>query len=398
MTSRLLLISASARSLAASAARAGIRPNAIDLYGDADTVGFCGKLETVAPGDPTFDAEQLVAVADRLAPQRQNFGLVVGSGLDGAPAVLERLAQGRQLFGNPPDLIRWVKSPRRFFDLLSDLDIPFPPSVFSAPADPAGWLFKSGCGEGGKGVGFCAHSTQAAKGYWQRYLAGTACSALFIADGTDFRLIGFNTLLSIHLRERPFLFTGAINRAPLDREQQTLLRVWIGRLVRVLQLRGLNTLDFIASQRGCHALEINPRPGATLRLYDPEFPQGLVSAHLQACRGRLPDVICPNPVRGFNAVFAPDAIRLNSGLAWPDYATDHPPAGREINAGEPFCSVEAEGADAADVLARLQARSERIKRQFFPHEAARPVPSQSKPLEPSFASKLNPFFVATRKP
>jgi len=104
-------------------------------------------------------------------------------------------------------------------------------------------------------------------------------------------------------------------------------------------------------------LELNPRPPASLVLYPHAF-----AAHLRACeQGELPGAQpFDGRVRGSEIVFAArpvpiDAARAAALAALPG-ACDLPRAGTRIGAGEPACSVFAEGDSEATMNDGLAAR------------------------------------------
>jgi len=344
--------------LTGSAARAGIRPVVLDLYADQDTRAQAQATAAIPPGPTGLDPAALLDAAARLAPPESGYALVYGSGLDLAPDLLERLSSGREVYGNAPDTLRWAKSPRRFFELLRRLDIPHPETRFEPPPDPQGWLAKPGCGEGGKGVVFCAQAQgDDPDQYYQRYVVGPPLSALFLADGANARIVGFNTLWTARLPGQPFLFVGAINRAGLDRTQRAQVAAVIARLVRTMGLRGLNSLDFMRDGPVCRVLEINPRPSATLGLYDADFPEGLLTRHVRACRGTLGEPWqAGDTVRASKAVFAPGPWTVPHALAWPEGCADRPMPGTAIRTGDPLCTVEAQGSDPEQVEAMIRQR------------------------------------------
>lgn len=361
---RLLVVSCSARMLARSAARAGLRPVALDLYADADTRDYTEACEAVAAGEIGFDAAALLEAAARLAP---NSPLLYGSGMDVAPELLARLARDREVYGNPPAVLRLLKAPETFFALLRRLGIPHPETRFSPPEDPENWLLKSGCSEGGKGVRFCAQDGAGAGDYYQRRLPGPPLSALFLADGRNARILGFNTLWTVSHFGRPFLFVGAINRAGLSPEQREQVRDHVAKLVRALGLVGLGSLDFMADGEICRVLEINPRPSATLGLYDPDFPAGLLAQHIQACRGRLDDAgPAEGPVRAFATLFAPETLAIPESMAWPEWCADRPVPGSIVEAGQPLCTVEAEGHGIPEVEALITRRKAHLLASLDP--------------------------------
>ncbi len=356
---RLLVAACSGRMLAQSAARAGLRPVVLDLYADSDTRGYASACARVQSGRIGFDPSALLETADRLAPPRLGHDLVYGSGLDIAPDLLESLALGRRVHGNSPSIARWLKTPAAFFDLLRGLDIPHPETRFEPPADPRGWLVKPGCGEGGKGVVFCAQETRAGEdGYYQRRLTGPSMSALFLADGDNARIIGFNTLWTASHLGQPFLFVGAVNRADLSPAQRQQVGICVARLARAVGLKGLNSLDFMLDGGICRVLEINPRPSATLALYDADFPEGLLARHIRACRGETRELPRAGATaRAFKVVFARVDFVANETMIWPDWCADHPEPGTTIRAGEPLCTIEAEGSDRREVERSIRRRA-----------------------------------------
>lgn len=360
----MLLVSRSGRMLAQSAARAGIRPLVLDLYADQDTRDCSIRCERVAPGRIGFDAAGLLAAAERLAPAGSGYALVYGSGLDADPGILEELARGRALYGNPPEILHLLKTPDAFFDLLRRLDIAYPESRRTRPPDPENWLLKSGCSEGGKGVRFCARAELGATDYYQRRLPGEAMSALFLANGEDARIVGFNTLWTAdrHLGQ-PFLFAGAINRADLAPEQRRQVQAYVGRLARAIPLKGLNSLDFMPDGEACRVLEINPRPSATMTLYDRDFARGLLAEHIRACRGEAADIAeSGGAVRAFRAFFASQDLEVSEVVAWPDWCTDRPVPGSFIRAGQPVCTVHAEENDRPRVEALIEWRQSELRK------------------------------------
>jgi predicted ATP-grasp superfamily ATP-dependent carboligase len=361
---RLLVVGCSARMLVRSAARIGLRPVALDLYADADTRECAEACEAVAAGEIGFDGAALIEAAARLAP---DYPLVYGSGLDVAPDLLAQLARGREVYGNPSAVLRHLKTPESFFDLLRRLDIPFPETRFSPPEDPENWLIKSGCSEGGKGVRFCAQARAGAGDYFQRRLPGPPLSALFLADGENARILGFNTLWTASHFGRPFLFVGAINRADLSPEQREQVQGHVAKLARAVGLKGLNSLDFMVDGETCRVLEINPRPSATLGLYDPDFPEGLLARHIRACCGRLDDTgSVRDALRAFAAVFAPRVLIVPEPVAWPEWCSDRPVPGSVISAGQPLCTLEVEGREVPEVEDLIARRKACLLESLYP--------------------------------
>lgn len=367
LSERLLLIGCSARMLAQSGARAGIRPVSIDLFADRETRACSERCEAVNGADIGFERESVLRAAERLAPAGLGYALVYSSGLDADPGVLEELAQGRTLYGNSPEILRLLKTPDAFFDLLRQLDIPYPESSRTWPPDPENWLLKSARSEGGKGVRFCAQAEPDSSGYYQRRLPGKAMSALFLANGENAWIIGFNTLWTADCHvDQPFLFAGAINRAGLRPEQRQQVQAYVARLNRTVPLKGLNSLDFMLDGEVCRVLEINPRPSATMALYDEDFSRGLLAEHIRACRGEIPDAAgTGRVVRAFKVFFASRELDVSETMCWPDWCTDTPVPRTLIGVGQPVCTVRAEGADCPGVERLIELRTTELHERLY---------------------------------
>lgn len=351
-----MLVSCSARMLVQSAARAGIRTVALDHYADADTRADTDLAVAVARKRGEFDRKKLLALAARLAPPSA-YPLVFGSGLDSRPGLLEELSRDRLLIGNTPRVQRLFREPGRFFHLLRQLGIAHPEIRFDRPPDPEQWLIKSGCSEGGKRVRFCAHDRAGSRDYYQRRLQGPAFSALFLADGQQAAVLGFNTLWSAALPGLPYLFVGAINDAPLTQAQRNRIETAVGSLVEAGELRGLNSLDFMLDDHGEPlVLEINARPSATMALHDSDFPEGLLAAHIRAFRGHIEPLVSPTGIRAFQVMFSPTRFTMTSNPIWPTWCSDLPVAGSVLARGQPLCTVGAEGNSAAAVRMLLEKR------------------------------------------
>lgn len=354
----LVILAQSGRMLAQSAARAGWRPWVLDLYGDADTQACSAHCRVVADDCGGF-ARDLILAEVRLAVTQGAIGLVYGSGLECYPNLLAELATLLPVLGNQAHVVRRLKSPRQFFPLLDSLEIPYPETQFETPNSAEAWLVKPSCGEGGKGVAFLAFSTAIPCGaYFQRQITGTPMSVLFLADGHRACVVGFNELWVSGAAERPFGFVGANNRPALTLLSQQQWVDWLQRLMDRVALKGLNSLDFICNGNHCWALEINPRPSATLALYDDDFADGLLAAHVQACAGRLPEAVPVAAPRALRSVFAPQQITVPDGLEWPPCCVDLPLAGTVIKEGQPLCSVLVSGDDQN--LMRLSLEQEQM--------------------------------------
>jgi predicted ATP-grasp superfamily ATP-dependent carboligase len=382
----VLVVGLSARALAAAARRAGRRPFALDLFGD-DDLRAVAAASLVVPGSLAagFDAAGLRAAACALAPSLPpGAPLVYGAGFEDRPALLAALAEARPLCGNTPETVARTKDPRAFFGLLDTLGIPHPEIRFDPPADPQGWLAKRIGGSGGAHVRPAGDGPRRGAGfYFQRYVSGQAIGFSFLAAGTthdaappppahddDEResrhprksgalLLG--TAAHWSADGSTYRFGGLARPAPVAAAAQAAVENAIGKLVPALELRGLNSLDAMVDGDRVQVIEVNPRPGANLDLFDGRLGVPLFCLHIDGCAGRLPTAL--PAAAGANAlavVYADRDRRVPGLLTWPDWTADRSAAGTYIPKGAPVCTVFVDAA-TMDAARRLtQDRAARI--------------------------------------
>lgn len=357
----LLVVANSARAIAESAVRGGFRVHILDGFCDQDTqaLGHCVPVPMLGLG---LDTDRLRAEIERLAASGPTLGLVYGAGLESSGDLLSSLPERVQLLGNDAAVLALLADPERLFPLLDALRIPHPETRREPPpaGDPS-WLLKACGGSGGLGVQPWRErgARPATPHYFQRRLDGEPLSVLFLADGQDLEVIGFNRLLPANGdADRPFLYGGAIGQATPPEPVTQVVAGWAASLVGALRLRGLNNLDFILHQGQAFLLELNPRPSATMSLYEDQCEGGWIRRHVRACLGDLPDspTSPADRVYGQRVIYAPDDRTIPAGLHWPDWCRDLPQAGTQVPCGAPLCTVLADSPEADLVESLLDAR------------------------------------------
>ena len=357
-----LLVALSGRALAVAASRAGRRAVVADLFGDSDTRASAeASLVVEGDFDDGFDDAALLAAAARLAPASTppRCGLVYSSGLESRPDLLARLAEGRRLYGNTPATVSRTKDPKDFFALLDRLGLPYPEIAAAPPADPAGWLVKR---IGGSGGGHVAPAQAGARVdgdcYFQRRLAGGPIGASFLADGKRALLLGFSEQWST---PGSYRFGGLLQPAAIDASVAAAIPAALDALTRELGLVGLNSLDLIVDGEDYAILEVNPRPGANLDIFDGADPAGLFGLHVGACEGRLPPRWTPPPrATAMSVLYAERPLRVPLQVIWPDWVADRPAPGARIEQGAPICTVLAVAPSRAAVREAIGARTAQV--------------------------------------
>lgn len=330
-SSPILVIAKSARLLTDYLTATGHQVIAIDCYGDTDTRQFSVDFFQVAKLSLAH-IEHLVLRAIR---QYDIHACLYGSGFERHPDSLWFLQKHLHLFGNTAEIFNFLQDKRRLFPVLNTLDIAYPHVSMTLPDDIAGpWLQKPGRGEGGIGIRFADTHQSQQHCYWQRMIAGEPYSALFLAHHPHCEILGYQRQLISSSHTEPFLFTGVI--AVEDDNAFTITRKWAQQLTDKFKLRGLNSLDFIFDGEQCLFLELNPRPSASLQLYN----VAVMHAHL-AC-------FINHPVKtqswresavAYRIIVAEAETLIESTHHWPDWIVDRPSDGSIIRQGEPICSI-----------------------------------------------------------
>jgi predicted ATP-grasp superfamily ATP-dependent carboligase len=356
----VLIAAASGRALAASARRAGYAPLVADLFGDQDTLAAAAAHIRVEPvNGHGIGADALLAAFETLAEARHPCGAVCGTGFEDRPDLLERIAQRWGLVGNSAETVRRTKDPLSFARLCRDCGIPHPEVSLAPPADMTGWLAKRAGGSGGVHIRLTA-GDRGPSFYFQRCVAGMPVSALFLADGRRAVVLGFSRQWSSPTPLRPFRYGGAAQPAGLGDDIERAMTAAIEQLGGAAALLGLNSADFLVDGSTFQLLEVNPRPGATVDIFEP--PGGsLFAMHVAACRGTLPTAPpVYDEARAGAIVYVERSIAAMPDLPWPNWSADRPVAGSAVAAGGPLCSVFAGAPTAAAARTLVERRAAEI--------------------------------------
>jgi predicted ATP-grasp superfamily ATP-dependent carboligase len=368
----LLILGNSGRAMAESAVRGGYQVTVVDGFCDQDTLAIA-DCWPVSQGFQQLDLDIFIDEIVSNLP-KQACGMVYGAGLEESTELLSRLKQSFPLLGNDHSVLEILRKPRRFFSLLNRLRIPYPEVSFTPPYSDTKntWLIKRAGSCGGQGVAYFDpnHSAADCHCYYQRYVSGQTMSVLFIADGKRQRTIGYNRLgMSVTNAPAPFLYSGAIGQASVSSAQRQRLDVIVDRLVSELALRGVNSLDFVLKDGEIFAIDLNPRPTATLDLYEHLLSDGWIKHHIRACQGELPvlPIVASAVVHGQQIVYAPRTLQIPLSMNWPSWVKDRPVSGARIMQGQPLCSLYADGASAEKVEILLQCYQDDILQMLGTH-------------------------------
>jgi predicted ATP-grasp superfamily ATP-dependent carboligase len=353
----LLLVAVSARALAVAARRAGYEAVAIDAFGDEDARAVCNAMAVMENAMGGFAEVELAPIVAQLTDAHAPIGFVFGTGFDHCPSRLAEIAQALPLLGASPEAMARAKDPVFFARSCEAAGISHPEIRLSPPDAPWRWLLKRRGGSGGLHVAPGTARLAGRDDYWQRRVEGRAVSMLFVREGAALTPIAWSEQWTAPCIAAPFRYGGAAG--PIEIAPPEGLLAALAQLTQALGLRGLASADFLEDGERFWLLEVNPRPGATLDVFDDD-DDPLLARHIDAVVGRRSPPPKRRAPRAAEIVYAEAGAKAPQG-DWPHWTADRPLPGTPVPAGAPFCTVFAAGASASEAKAQAKARSGRIQ-------------------------------------
>jgi predicted ATP-grasp superfamily ATP-dependent carboligase len=370
----LFLVGASVRAAAFSALRAGLRPWCADLFADADLQARC-RAGRLMEGYPH-------AFCAFLATDAPGPWLYTG-GLENWPTLVWAMSRRRPLWGNNESELVRARNPFFVTRILHAAGLPAPACRRNPDDLPPGfhWLVKPLRRAGGTGIlcwdeGVRARFHSSGGVFWQEFIEGEPCSAVYVGDGRNARFLGLTRqLVGLDwLHAAPFQYCGSIGPLVPSEAQRRALSV-LGTVVgRACGLRGLFGVDAVESEDVFWPVEINPRYTASVEVL--EYATGLGALAWQAWTfgADVPAATLQGtfPAQGFVGkafLFARAPLTFPQDGPWtttltspvpveemPPFA-DIPHAGQRIEASRPILTFFARAAspDACETQLRDQA-------------------------------------------
>lgn len=364
MTLPVLIVGASARAAAMSAARSGLEFTAIDLFADED-------LRQLAASGHVTSCRRLADL--RAAHHELPAGpwLYTG-GLENLASVVQCISQSRRLWGTDAETLRRVRNPRRLYRVLSQYGFRVP---LIAPRgrvpDRGTWLVKPRRSCGGLKIQWAKGGQpidQAGSSLVHEYVPGPSFSGSYLASPSGCSWIGVSRQVTqqevpgAEPARHPFRYRGSVvgpfEPVTLDGDSWSDRWTRLGRVVAEhFGVRGLFGIDAVLAQdevgrRQLVPLEVNPRYTASMELFEQEQQFEAIVAHREACT--TDNFLWNGPVHLANwwqkfVVYAREAISVDESFVrtlqaqnrdplWPDVA-DIPRPGSRIAADQPVCTV-----------------------------------------------------------
>ncbi len=336
----ILLLGHHVRFLAQAAARAGFDVWAADCFGDEDTRAAASRWHRL-PEISSLTATSLHTVLTDLSGG-EPCHLICGSGVELFYPLLARLPAQMHLPGNSIKTIAQIKTPLRFFSMLSRLGIAFPETCFHYPEEPNDFLCKSATGMGGDHIRPARIGPFDVDVYYQKVQCGQSGSVLFLAHGPRVHLLSVNRQYLSPVPDRPYRLGHIVSPWLISHEHWQQLYAMIVAISRETDLRGINSLDFMLVDGDIVVLEVNPRLSASAELLPSQ--EHVFEWHMAACYGALPDTPCSvnqnkKMLRVLHYVYAPYDLVVPDNMQWPAACRDIPASGSLVIRHQPLCTL-----------------------------------------------------------
>lgn len=336
-----------------------------DLFGDEDTIAMAPWVRLPGDLDSGICRERLHELAGALPGKID--GIVYGSGFERAPDLLHELSNLAPVLGNPPEVVAAVKDPFSFAALLARLGLPHP-AVAAAPKPVGEWLCKRRGGSGGSHIRPAGASPSPADpgNYFQERRSGDPASALFVANGSGARVLGFSRQWTAPTHRSPFRYGGCAGPVEIPRRLARCIEEGCDALAATTGLVGLNSLDLLLAEDDFLVLEVNPRPGASIDVFDgPDLP--LWDLHRRAVAGALSARTRATPrlaSRAAAVLYADLPRSVPRDFRWDDWIADRSAPSSVFPPDAPVCTVFAEGPDVETARHLALRRADAILRSL----------------------------------
>ena len=342
-------------------------PLVADFFADADTLEAaqaCRRLRGIERG---FRWQSLYPALHALAALAPTpiVGLVYGSGFEDRTDLLRLIAKRWPLLGTDAATVARLKAPEHFFATLDRLGIAHPRTVCEPPARGGAWLAKKRGGAGGSHIVPSRIAQSGASVYHQERVSGRAVSALFIANGSEARVLGFSEQWTAPRSSSPWRYGGAVCPASVSPSAARQMTAAVVAVAGAYAMKGLASADFLVRENDSHLLEINARPGATLDIFD-RGATPLLRLHLEAIRpGRLPSRVSKfGDAMASAIVYAERRGQAPAAIVWPTWVADRPKPSEWIDKNRPICTVSARAGTAAGAKRLVEARRRKVLQLF----------------------------------
>ena len=313
----------------------------IDTFNDSDLLGENYKNSNKYG----YVNQNVVSILRNLKLNNKDTIIIVTSGYENNKNYFNILQKYGIVIGNNLKTFFNVNCNDSLFQSLKKNKIYFPEVLNASQKINGKFLKKNIYLSGGFGIKkFNSYSdliTHDKNEYFQKYIRGQVYSILFIStNNKKFKIIGINKIFSKKTVFSDYTFSGAVSNVSLNDDQLIYLNKVIKFFINEYGLVGINGIDFVVNKE-IFFLEVNPRITQTCYLYENNFYNGYVCAHINSIlNNKLPIIYKKiNSYMYFETLFANTSFFYNYNLSKYNFVSNIPKKNTYIELGEPICTI-----------------------------------------------------------
>jgi uncharacterized protein len=281
---KILVICKSSRNIVCSAKKAGYTVYALDHFGDADMMKCADKARSFGNIPETGIYELARSFGDVDA-------VVLGPGF-------EKL-EFKNILNNRLSVMEEVNDKLKIAKKFRSMDIPHPETEPLDKASGLGFplMIKPRSGSGGMRNAIARNEDElalfsarddAGELIAQEFVEGVPCSASLIGTGDEAVVVSLNEqLIGVPwLTRLPFAYCGNITPFVTGFSEEMIR--YSTQIALEFRLVGTNGIDFIQTEKGIVAIEVNPRFQGSIDTVEMSTGMNIFEAHMESFKGVLP--------------------------------------------------------------------------------------------------------------
>jgi predicted ATP-grasp superfamily ATP-dependent carboligase len=305
--------------------------------------------------------------------------------LENRPDIVAKI--DRPLWGNPPEVLRRVRSPRLVHACLARHGLPCPELATGDPDPGRRWLIKPVRSAAGRGIRCWQPGMRIDRRrvYLQEWIEGQPVGAIYLGQLASPTLLGVTRQLvgESWLGAAPFHYCGSVGPLGLPDATTALLQQIGDALAAEFGLRGLFGVDLVLHDGVPFTIEVNPRITASAEVLERATGQALLSLH--AATFGAAEFAGSSGLTPRSAAVAKGILFARQALTFPEQGpwqralrlpladlnvpfADLPAPWARIEPGQPICTVFASADRVETCLTALRDAASGLER-FLCHRA-----------------------------
>ncbi|MBD3230095.1 MAG: ATP-grasp domain-containing protein [Candidatus Lokiarchaeota archaeon] len=383
----VLVVGVNARPIVSSLKLLGLDIYAVDYWGDIDLREKVKDLFVIKENEDYFAklgdegasfADKLYIFAEKMIDQHPEISKIyIGSGLDDRPDLWKKLSNKREIIGNKPNNIKYIRDRFNVYSLLEDLEINAPRTVIiRKEKDLKNFCLKVGfpvvirsnVSSGGGREIYKINSKNEIKKTWrslssnkkideiiaQEFIEGLDISVTSLNNKKDVHIISVNEQL-IGMKEAgapyPFAYCGNIIPANLSKKVIKKVKKNSKQLLEKLNLHGINGMDLKIDGNDLYFMEINPRFPGTIEIIEMMTQTNIIDIHNRAYNGEIVPISIPEKKFGIKIIpYSKNTMNMKKLDDSSNYYYDIPMENEIIEKNDPILTIQIIGNNRKNII------------------------------------------------